>query len=105
MSLNIQGSLKKLIFLVYKRPVWFVASPNIDKFAIRSNGAVASPRWLSGRRGLQDVEISLLLITAKIFGAVAEWLGRGLQNLLQRFESAQRLLIKAPLWCFLHLMS
>ncbi len=24
-------------------------------------------------------------------GAVAEWLGRGLQNLLQRFESAQRL--------------
>ncbi len=29
-------------------------------------------------------------------GAVAEWLGRGLQNLVQRFESAQRLnLLKA----------
>ena len=27
----------------------------------------------------------------KLQGAVAEWLGRGLQNLLQRFESAQRL--------------
>ena len=27
----------------------------------------------------------------RIDGAVAEWLGRGLQNLLQRFESAQRL--------------
>ena len=29
--------------------------------------------------------------TAKVDGVVAEWLGRGLQNLLQRFESAQRL--------------
>ena len=27
----------------------------------------------------------------KVDGVVAEWLGRGLQNLLQRFESAQRL--------------
>ncbi len=33
---------------------------------------------------------------AKSKGAVAEWLGRGLQNLLQRFESAQHLNKKRP---------
>ncbi len=32
------------------------------------------------------------------YGAVAEWLGRGLQNLVQRFESAQRLIQKHPSW-------
>jgi hypothetical protein len=31
-----------------------------------------------------------------LIGRVAEWLGRGLQNLVQRFESALDLKIKAP---------
>jgi hypothetical protein len=30
-------------------------------------------------------------------GTMAEWLGRGLQNLLQRFESAWYLIIKAAI--------
>ncbi len=29
--------------------------------------------------------------TSPRYGSVAEWLGRGLQNLLQRFESARNL--------------
>ena len=29
-------------------------------------------------------------------GALAEWLGRGLQSLVRRFESARRLLCKVP---------
>ena len=29
-----------------------------------------------------------------LFGRVAEWLGRGLQNLVQRFESARDLLLR-----------
>ena len=36
-----------------------------------------------------------LYIYLPIQGEVAEWLGRGLQNLLQRFESALRLNKKA----------
>ena len=32
-----------------------------------------------------------------LYGSVAEWLGRGLQNLLQQFESARNLLILAAL--------
>ena len=32
-----------------------------------------------------------VLIPGSVHGAVAEWLGRALQKLLQRFESAQRL--------------
>jgi hypothetical protein len=31
-------------------------------------------------------------------GAVAEWLGRGLQSLVQRFESARRLSFPAKDW-------
>jgi len=33
----------------------------------------------------------IFLLLQSLNGAVAEWLGRGLQNLVQRFESAQHL--------------
>jgi hypothetical protein len=45
-----------------------------------------------------------LIKGANFYGFVAEWLGRGLQNLLQRFESARNLecghLIKTAFWRF-----
>ena len=40
------------------------------------------------RNGVQS---EILLHLLSLIGVLAEWLGRGLQNLLQRFESARRL--------------
>ena len=46
---------------------------------------------------LRYCKIYVNLPTVEIKGILAEWLGRGLQNLVQRFESARCLLIKNPL--------
>ena len=56
----------------------------------------SSREWLSGRASAsqadgREFESRLSLQIKKVDGVVAEWLGGGLQNLSQQFNSARRL--------------
>ena len=48
-------------------------------------------RIMRGMFGKLDYVLNFVFCLKSEAGDVAEWLGRGLQNLVQRFESARRL--------------
>ncbi len=58
---------------------------------VRVAGSNPAIRSATKKRAVPVLVLLFRISVAVFFGDVAEWLGRGLQNLVQRFKSARRL--------------